>query len=148
MSNITAGTRPQIQIVINHPIFIKALNAINDPHFEINKEGLTIVSNITKLGTESSVKALINAGIIKEAAEFLNRFSDANSLICLLNALLRILKMFENSYLSQIVLIMRSSNMTEAFDRLVMFKNPKIEKLVLSILKFYEFETSEFIGFS
>lgn len=148
VSNLTAGTRSQISIVTSHPLLIQTLNSINffDPH--IQKEAITVLYNIVSLGTLPSVMALVNVGVIKQTTEFLEYSSDPEMICKVLGSLIKILKILNDTFGSEIIALMHKANIKSALEKTLMVKNAKVEKLTSCLLGFIENDKGSDFGFS
>ncbi|CAE7357832.1 KPNA1, partial [Symbiodinium microadriaticum] len=64
-SNITAGTRPQIQLVIDAEVFPVIYAKIQTDEYQVRKEAMWAVSNATSGGSPEQAMYLAQTGAIK-----------------------------------------------------------------------------------
>lgn len=138
LSNLTSGIKPQIDIIVKHPVLIKAVVGINDCDNRIRKEAITIAYNVAKLGSVESVRALVNVGIIKEGKSFLEDSLDNDLIFALLDCVMMVLEIFKGPWKHEVICIVKNSGMADLVEKLVNGKNMKIQKLAGKILKVVE----------
>lgn len=96
VSNITAGTADQIQIVINAGVFPKLIELLQCSEFDIQKEAAWAVSNATSGGTPEQILFLAQAGVIPPLCRLLS-VQDAKVVTVALEGLENILRTAANS---------------------------------------------------
>ena len=109
LSNITAGTKEQIQAVIDANIIPPLVQLLSYAEFDIKKEAAWALSNATSGGMPHQIKFLVTCGCIKPLCDLLT-CSDARIIIVALEGLENILKVGEdektangmNPYVTQI----------------------------------------------
>lgn len=72
LSNITAGTKDQIQAVLDAGIIPPLVNLLATAEFDIKKESAWAISNATSGGTRDQIKYLVQCGCIKPLCDLLN----------------------------------------------------------------------------
>lgn len=70
LSNITACTIKEIDIVIKNNLIIILINIIKNETFEVASEAVWAISNAIICGSENHIKYLVNEGIISTMFEF------------------------------------------------------------------------------
>jgi hypothetical protein len=90
LSNITAGSRDQIQAVINASLIPPVIKQLTASELEVRKEAAWIINNITS-GTPQQVRSVVDQGGIPPLCEFL-AVKDAKILTVGLQALENILR--------------------------------------------------------
>ncbi|KAG7588557.1 Armadillo [Arabidopsis suecica] len=93
ISNITAGTQEQIQMVIKANLIAPLVNLLQNAEFDIKKEAAWAISNVT-LGSHDQIKYLVEQGCIKPLCNLLV-CQDPEIIIVCLEALENILKVGE-----------------------------------------------------
>ncbi|XP_047316639.1 importin subunit alpha-like isoform X2 [Impatiens glandulifera] len=71
ISNITAGSKEQIQAVIDSGIFLPLIQLLHTGEFEIKKEASWAISNATSGGTNEQIKFLVSLGCIRPLCDLL-----------------------------------------------------------------------------
>ncbi|XP_074268613.1 importin subunit alpha-1-like [Silene latifolia] len=71
ISNITAGTKDQIQAVISAGIIGPIVQLLQDAEFDIKKEAAWAISNATSGGSHDQIKFLVSQGCIKPLCDLL-----------------------------------------------------------------------------
>ncbi|XAR49250.1 hypothetical protein NMG60_11032377 [Bertholletia excelsa] len=71
VSNITAGTRSQIQAVIQANIILPLVHLLENAEFDIKKEAAWAISNATSGGTPEQIRFLVSQGCIKPLCDLL-----------------------------------------------------------------------------
>ncbi|XP_075105135.1 importin subunit alpha isoform X1 [Nicotiana tabacum] len=71
ISNITAGSRNQIQAVIEAGIIAPLVHLLQNAEFEIKKEAAWAISNATSGGNHDQIKFLVSQGCIKPLCDLL-----------------------------------------------------------------------------
>uniref|UniRef100_A0A0E0JI38 Importin subunit alpha n=1 Tax=Oryza punctata TaxID=4537 RepID=A0A0E0JI38_ORYPU len=83
ISNITAGTKEQIQAVINANIIAPLLHLLQHAEFDVRKEVAWAISNATSGGTHDQIEYLVSQGCIKPLCDLLVHQDSKTVLICL-----------------------------------------------------------------
>ncbi|KAF0920702.1 hypothetical protein E2562_036405 [Oryza meyeriana var. granulata] len=83
ISNITAGTKEQIQAVINANIISPLLHLLQNADFDVKKEAAWAISNATSGGTPDQIEYLVSQGCIKPLCDLLNHKDSKIVSICL-----------------------------------------------------------------
>ncbi|GAB2281734.1 hypothetical protein Dimus_016303 [Dionaea muscipula] len=94
ISNITAGTREQIQAVIAAGLVAPLVNLLQIAEFDIKKEAAWAISNATSGGSNEQIKFLVQEGCIKPLCDLL-ACPDPRTLTVCLEGLENILKVGE-----------------------------------------------------
>ena len=71
ISNITAGTKDQIQAVIDSTIIPPLISLLAHAEFDIKKEAAWAISNATSGGTADQIRYLVHQGAIKPLCDLL-----------------------------------------------------------------------------
>ncbi|GMH20460.1 hypothetical protein Nepgr_022301 [Nepenthes gracilis] len=71
ISNITAGTREQLQAVIESGIIAPLVHLLQNAEFDIKKEAAWAISNATSGGSHDQIKFLVSKGCIKPLCDLL-----------------------------------------------------------------------------
>jgi len=71
ISNITAGTKDQIQAVIDNHILPPLVQLLSTAEFDIKKESAWAISNATSGGTADQIKYLVHAGCVRPLCDLL-----------------------------------------------------------------------------
>ena len=72
LSNITAGTTEQIQMVIDHGLVGDLINILQNGDFKSKKEATWAVTNLTSGGKPEQVATLIELGVLEPLVQMLN----------------------------------------------------------------------------
>jgi Atypical Arm repeat/Armadillo/beta-catenin-like repeat len=91
ISNITAGTKEQIQAVIDATIVPPLVHLLATAEFDIKKEAAWAISNATSGGTSDQIKYLVSQGAVKPLCDLLT-CSDVRIVTVALEGLENILK--------------------------------------------------------
>ncbi len=91
VSNITAGTKDQIQAVIDSGLIPPLIGLLATAEFDIKKEAAWAISNATSGGTADQIKYLVHNGCIKPLCELLS-VADTRIITVALEGLENILK--------------------------------------------------------
>lgn len=91
ISNITAGTREQIQAVINAELIPGVISMLQTGDFDIKKEAAWAISNATSGGSPQQIEYLVQCGCLKPMVELMS-ISDAKIAGVCLEAMENILK--------------------------------------------------------
>ena len=86
ISNITAGSKDQIEAVVTANLLPPLINILKNHKFEVAKEALWAISNATSGGSDAQIKYLVNQGVIPGLCKFLN-YKQVPNKKCLLVAL-------------------------------------------------------------
>lgn len=138
LSNLTSGIKSQIDIVVKHPILIKAVTAINDCDNRIRKEAIIIAKNVAKLGSMESVRALVNVGIVKEAKQFFEDSLDNELIFMLLECIFEVISMLRDNWKHEVIFIVKNCEMAGVIEKLVKDKNREISNVAQKILGIIE----------
>jgi len=95
ISNITAGTKEQIQAVIDTGIIGPLVNLLQTAEFDIKKEAAWAISNATSGGTHDQIRVLVEQGAIKPMCDLL-LVNDSRIVTVALEGLENILKVGES----------------------------------------------------
>jgi importin subunit alpha-6/7 len=98
-SNITAGTLPQIQMVVEANVFPKFCEKIFNDEFAVRKEAIWAVSNATSGGDANVVQYLVNIGAVRALIKALDE-SDARVVTVALEGLENMLRFGERAPLN------------------------------------------------
>ncbi|KAJ0035228.1 hypothetical protein Pint_24298 [Pistacia integerrima] len=71
ISNITAGSKSQIQAVIEANIIAPLVHLLQNAEFEVKKEAAWAISNATSGGSREQIQFLVNQGCIKPLCDLL-----------------------------------------------------------------------------
>ncbi|RDX97169.1 Importin subunit alpha-1b, partial [Mucuna pruriens] len=71
ISNITAGNKHHIQVVIEANVIIPLVNLLQNAEFDIKKEAAWAISNATSGGSHEQIKYLVSQGYIKPLCDLL-----------------------------------------------------------------------------
>jgi hypothetical protein len=71
ISNITAGTREQIQAVIEANIIAQLVQLLVTADFDMKKEAAMSISHVTSGGSPAQIKYLVQKGCIKPLCDLL-----------------------------------------------------------------------------
>jgi len=71
ISNITAGSKEQIEAVISANLFPPLIQVLKTERYEISKEALWAISNATSGGSDVQVSFLVHQGVIPPLCNFL-----------------------------------------------------------------------------
>lgn len=71
ISNITAGTKEQIQAVVQANIIAPLVHLLQNAEFDIKKEAAWAISNATSGGSHDQIKFLVSQGCIKPLCDLL-----------------------------------------------------------------------------
>ncbi|CAH1426340.1 unnamed protein product [Lactuca virosa] len=126
ISNITAGNKEQIQIVIEANIIGPLVLLLQTAEFDIKKEAAWAISNATSGGTHDQIKYLVSEGCIKPLCDLLICPDPRIVTVCL-EGLENILKVGE-----------AEKNLGQSGDRMMLChlaKQPLSLRLLLSILE-------------
>jgi hypothetical protein len=77
LSNIAAGTDPQVLAVINAGVVRKAVQLVQTEEYDIGKEAAWLLSNITSAGVYDHVMHLLDNDVLRSFATLLERYQDA-----------------------------------------------------------------------
>lgn len=91
ISNITAGTRDQIQAVLDNGLIPPVIHLLQTADFDIKKEAAWVISNATAGGSPKQMEFLIEAGCIPPLVEMLT-FSDSKIIGVALEAIENMLR--------------------------------------------------------
>lgn len=91
VSNITAGTAQQIQLVIDANLIPPLVNILKEDQFDVQKEAAWAISNITSGGTDDHTRFLVSQAAIPAMCGML-KCGDAKMIMVVLDALDNILK--------------------------------------------------------
>ena len=91
ISNITAGTKDQIQAVIDTGLIGPLVHLLQTAEFDIKKEAAWAISNATSGGTHDQIKHLVEQGAIKPMCDLLT-VNDSRIVTVALEGLENILK--------------------------------------------------------
>uniref|UniRef100_A0A0D9Y7Y9 Importin subunit alpha n=1 Tax=Oryza glumipatula TaxID=40148 RepID=A0A0D9Y7Y9_9ORYZ len=94
ISNITAGTKEQIQAVIDSNIIAPLLHLLQHAEFDVKKEAVWAISNATSGGTSNQIEYLVSQGCIKPLCDLLVH-QDSKTVLTCLEALDNILRVGE-----------------------------------------------------
>ena len=95
LSNIAAGTRKQIHVLVSKPqIVVQIVTAMKNSEWEVRKEAIWVAYNITTGGNDHHVQALVHFGAIEALCSMLH-VPDTKVLILVLDTLENILKVGE-----------------------------------------------------
>ncbi|EEE54508.1 hypothetical protein OsJ_01650 [Oryza sativa Japonica Group] len=94
ISNITAGTKEQIQAVIDSNIIAPLLHLLQHAEFDVKKEAVWAISNATSGGTFNQIEYLVSQGCIKPLCDLLVH-QDSKTVLTCLEALDNILRVGE-----------------------------------------------------
>eukprot|EP00488_Nonionellina_sp_1-RS-2012_P000300 TRINITY_DN10872_c0_g1_i1.p1 TRINITY_DN10872_c0_g1~~TRINITY_DN10872_c0_g1_i1.p1 ORF type:complete len:148 (-),score=24.54 TRINITY_DN10872_c0_g1_i1:340-783(-) len=72
ISNITAGSKDQIESVIAANLIPSLIQMLKTEKFEIAKEALWAISNATSGGSDVQIAFLVNQGVITPLCKFFN----------------------------------------------------------------------------
>jgi hypothetical protein len=143
ISNITAGTVAQIQMVIDSDIIPIVVGLMKSAEFEIRKEAAWTLSNASSCGSPDQIMYLVQQGVIPLCCEFLTCFDQSTVSICL-DGLENILKLgadtkrFGNA--NPFVAMIEECQGTSLLNNLVNHQSPGIYEKVSSILDYFENE--------
>lgn len=146
LSNLTAGTKSQIDLIVSHPILVKIMTSLNDSFLIIRKEAARCVNNIAKLGKNDSVWALVNVGILKEAKELLENSLDDEMSLNMLESVFIVFKSFKSAHKHEVVKIMKACGCFDIIEKLMLRENKYIVKAAEKILKKVEDVNEEVAG--
>ena len=91
ISNVTAGTKEQIQAVYETGLVGPLVHLLGHAEFDIKKEAAWAISNATSGGTQEQIRFLVSQGAIKPLCDLLD-CSDAKIIIVALEGLENILR--------------------------------------------------------
>ena len=94
ISNITAGTKEQIQCVVDNGIITPLVNLLGHAEFDIKKEAAWAISNATSGGSGDQIRYLVSQGCIKPLCDLLD-CADPRIITVALEGLENILKIGE-----------------------------------------------------
>jgi len=141
ISNITAGTANQIQMVIDAEIIPIVVGLMKSAEFEIRKEAAWTLSNASSCGSPDQIFYLAQQGVIPLFCEFLTCFDQATVSICL-DGLENILKLGADAKrfgpVNPFVTMIEECNGTALLHSLVSHQNPGIYEKVSSVLDYFE----------
>ena len=146
LSNLTAGTKSQIDLIVSHPILVKIMTSLNDSFLNIRKDAARCVNNIAKLGKNDSVWALVNVGILKEARDLLESSLDDEMSLNMLESVFIVFKSFKSNHKYEVVKIMKTCGCHEIIEKQVFKDNKYIVKVAEKILKKVEDVNGEVAG--
>jgi hypothetical protein len=138
LSNLSAGTRNQIAIIVAHPILMKIIKSVNDCDENIRKEAIISVFNIASLGKHESVWALINIGFLKEASGFLSNFIEGELTFKLIETLIKVYSSLKVNDRFEVVHLMNLSGFYEKVQKLVLSRNLRIQNHAQQLMDFME----------
>jgi importin subunit alpha-1 len=95
ISNITAGTKEQIQAVFEANLFTPLIKLLATSEYDIKKEAAWAISNATSGGSADQIKMLVELGCIKPLCDTLN-VNDTRIIVVALEGLENILRVGEN----------------------------------------------------
>ncbi|XP_006645862.1 importin subunit alpha-1b-like [Oryza brachyantha] len=92
ISNITAGSKEQIQAVINANMIAPLVHLLQNADFDVRKEAAWAICNATSHGTADQIEYLANQGCIKTLCDLLDHKDALTVLVCLegLDKILRV----------------------------------------------------------
>jgi importin subunit alpha-6/7 len=141
ISNITAGTTDQIQMVISADIIPIVVELMKSAEFEIRKEAAWTLSNASSCGSSDQVLYLANQNVIPLFCEFLSCLDQATVSICL-DGLENILKLGNDTERfgspNPFVRVIEECNGLEQLNGLINHQNPGIYEKVAVILDYFE----------
>ena len=113
ISNITAGTKKQIDTVIQANIIPSLINLLNEAPFVIRKEAAWAIVNATSGGNRSQIQYLVNRGVIGPLVSLLDTRNEKILLVAM-DGLYNILKCGENKKMTKIkTLVIIVTNLLE-----------------------------------
>jgi hypothetical protein len=129
ISNITAGTPDQIQMVINAEIIPKLIYILSSAEFEIQKEAAWAISNIISEGTSEQVAYVVSQGALPPIFKLLHCLDDQVA-SAILDNLENILKMGANYLQNGANPMVQAINQLDgAFDALVALQDHPNESI-------------------
>ncbi|XP_027349499.1 importin subunit alpha-4-like [Abrus precatorius] len=94
ISNITAGTKAQVQAVLEANIILPLVRLLHHAEFEVKKEAAWAICNATYIGSHEHIKFLVIQGCLKPLCDLLTCL-DLNAVTLCLEGLENILKVGE-----------------------------------------------------
>jgi hypothetical protein len=141
ISNITAGTAQQIQMVIDAQIIPMVIALMKSSEFEIRKEAAWTLSNASSCGNAEQVLYLVQQNVIPLFCELLTCYDQATVSICL-DGLENILKLGSDSKRfgspNPFIRLIEECNGSALLNALVNHQNPAIFEKVSSVLDYFE----------
>jgi len=141
ISNITAGTVAQIQMVIDAGIIPIVVELMKSAEFEIRKEAAWTLSNASSCGSPEQILYLAKQNVITPFCEFLSCFDQATVSICL-DGLENILKLGSDTTLfgntNPFVQAIEECNGTAYLNDLMNHQNVGIYEKANAILDYFD----------
>ena len=142
LSNVTAGTTPQIDAIMNGEFLSRLIALCSEGEFEIRKEAAWAVTNAISGGTSEQIIRMVQAGCLKVIVEFLSN-KDTKLLIICLEAVEKIMGVGDtlaNAKTNQTnpyALEMESNGGLEAIEELQNHSQLKIHEIASKLLEEY-----------
>jgi len=138
VSNITAGTYPQVEKFLNSSISDTMFDYLNDSDACVKREAVWVYSNVCSAGVFEQCNKLVMKGLLVIICDFLNKENSDKILVPILELLKNILLAGEgsrsydgtNPFLSKFEL----HNGSEAVEKLMFHKDTKVYDLSELIL--------------
>lgn len=137
ISNITAGTKQQIQAVIDANLIPIIIEKVKTEVFEVKKEGFWALANTCEGGSGEQIEYVVQAGVIEPFCEALS-LTDAKILMVVLEGLSAILKYYQTSdKLAVVTATIEECGGLDLIEKLQTHPNNDIYEKALEILETY-----------
>ncbi|XP_055335439.1 importin subunit alpha-5-like [Paramacrobiotus metropolitanus] len=140
LSNITAGNRSQIQLVIDAGLVPILIEILGNAEFKTRKEAAWAITNALSGGTQEQIQTFVQTGCIPPMCDLLGS-TDARILQVALTGLESILRVGQNRLddqgLNPNALIVEHCYGLEKLEALQVHENPEIYQKALEIIEVY-----------
>ena len=149
VSNVAAGTVPQVQSLVEHPLVVLCVKSLLDSEVLVRREASFVLMNASIAGGDSSIKALVNLGVFDYLVEALKNTVDQVVILNLIKFCRGLLDLGQreahNKHAEENLFagIFDSSGCIEAIESLQMHASPRIQNEALCLISdFFGFEES------
>jgi importin subunit alpha-1 len=139
ISNISAGTKEQLEAIINSDIFPRIINMILHDDFEIKKEAIWAVCNAVSVGSPADIAYLVKNSAI-EAVSSLLSVKDSRTLIVAMEGIRYMLKCGQEHFPDEqgrnsFAIIFDECGGLEKTEQLQFHQNPQVYKKAVEVIE-------------
>ncbi len=138
MSNITAGTKTQVQSVIDANLIPQVIHLLAKGDLATRREAAWCINNLSLSGKREQVAFVLDQGVLQPFCQLLST-DDPQILVVVLDGISNILKMASTNYddLSAITNQIEECNGLDKIEELQSHRNEEIYRLAFEIIDKY-----------
>jgi importin subunit alpha-4/3 len=138
LSNITAGTKTQVQAVIDANLMPQVIHLLSKSDLATRREAAWCINNLSLSGKREQIAYVLEQGVLRPFCELLT-IEDPQIMVVVLDGISNILKMASSNYedLLSVTSQIEECNGLDLIERLQSHRNEEIYKLAFDIIDKY-----------